>query len=187
MRLKNNQHLKLESSQDGGIGGFDIHFVPQNCNYNWNDSHKACTESYQRIWTAKRTQKSTGYLGRMKEWKRWKRKEKGWDIPLWGSWRRGEVITSGEVPSLVAKYTKIEGGDDLYYSPICPSLRQVSSSAGGDWMQKSRVRRAGLQRGLLLAEWRWPKRVGERRSIARNAPGRSVDCLGSEAPLLSHA
>ena len=66
--------------------------------------------------------------------------------------RRGYHIWGG--PFTGSKIHKNRRGDDLYYSPICPSLRQVSSSAGGDWMQKSRVRRAGLQRGLLLAEWR---------------------------------
>ena len=75
--------------------------------------------------------------------------------------------------------------DGLGHSPARPTLRWVSADAGRAWVLKCGVKRVDLGKGLLLAAWRWPEGTGVRTSAAGNASGGSVDCLGSEAPLLS--
>ena len=54
-------------------------------------------------------------------------------------------------------------------------------------MLKHGVRSTDPGGGLLLAVWRQTEGMGVRGSVAENAPGGSVVCLGNEAPLLSGA
>ena len=118
-----------------------------------------------------------------------------------------EVTAHRNTPSLVARSDEIEGeiqglpeesaaaspcqtgqsetqSDGMGHSPSHPSLRQVSTGAGGEWMLKHGMWRTDL--GLLLAAWRQSEGIGVRTYAAGNASGgRSPDCRGSKPPLLS--
>lgn len=119
-----------------------------------------------------------------------------------------EVTAHKKAPSLVARSDEIEGEiqglpeesavaspcqtgqSETHSNCMChsishPCLRQVSTSAGGEWMLKHGIWRADLGRGLLLAAWRRSEGIGVRTHAAGNAFGGSSDCLGSKTPLLS--
>ena len=122
--------------------------------------------------------------------------------------KRDGVTAHRKAPSLVARSDEIEGeiqglpeesaaaspcqtgqsethSNGMCHSPSRPSLRQVSTGAGGEWMLKHGIWRADLGRGLLLAAWRQSEGIGVRTYAAGNASGGSIDCHGSKAPLLS--
>ena len=127
---------------------------------------------------------------------------------LVGNWRKGEVTAPSEAPSLVARSTGIERElwwlseesaaaglwqvrqsetyiDGICHSSVHPSLRWVSASDGRGMVLNHVVWRADPRGGLLLAVQRQPEGMGVSSSTARNAPGGSTDCHGSEARLFS--
>ena len=129
--------------------------------------------------------------------------------PLVGSWRRGEVLTPRDDPSL-ARSAEIKGElwglseeraaiglwqagqsetytDSQCHSPVHPSLRQVSAIADRGWVLECGVWRADPGRELLLAAQTQPEGTGVRNSVTRNAPGGSPDHRRSEVPLQSDA
>ena len=82
--------------------------------------------------------------------------------------------------------------NDPCHSPVCPSLRWVSTSAdwgglGGDgrgWVLECGVWRATRGRGLLLTMSRQPEETGVRSPTTRSAHGGSLDLRRSKVPLV---
>ena len=121
-----------------------------------------------------------------------------WDPHSWG---RGEVTALRESPSQTTRYgyAEIEGGtlgvigsaadglwqvgqskictDGLCYNTAHPSLRRVSTKAGGVWVLKHGIKRADPGRRLLLAAWRWPEGTG----VCRSAVPRQPEGMGERS------